>query len=148
MSRDDVPLDEALLRSVARRLGSLTLVETVRVFPREKPASVVARLEPTYYPEEIRRSELELRAYANGDFNVIYREVRSGDDWMVRWDRHDNPHNSRDHYHRPPRARTEDAVDAAYPTDFFDVVELVLEEIDDRLGAVWEENERSGNDGA
>lgn len=139
MNRDEKTLDETLLREVAQRLGSLTVVETVRVFPREKPESVVAALEAAYYPEEIRYVELELRAYRNGDFNVIYRETRSGDDWMARWDRHENPHNTRDHYHRPPLARTEDAVDAAYPTDFFDVIERVLAEVDQRLGAVWEE---------
>lgn len=141
MSRDETPLDEALLRAVAERLGSLTLIETVRVFPREKPGSVVARIDATYYPPVVRRIEFELRAYRNGDFNVLYREVRSDDDWIARWDRHDNPHNARDHYHRPPRARTTDAVDADYPEDFFDVVELVLESIDDRIGDVWEEHE-------
>lgn len=141
MTSDGKPLDEALLREVARRLGSLTLIDTVRVFPQQKPASVVATFDSVYYPDEIRRVELELRAYQNDDFNVIYREVRSGEDWMARWDRHDNPHNSRDHYHRPPRARTEDAVDNAYPTDFFDVVEEILAEIDSRLGEVWDHTE-------
>ncbi|ELY55325.1 hypothetical protein C491_16457 [Natronococcus amylolyticus DSM 10524] len=134
-------LDEALLRAVARRLGSLTVIDTVRVFPRQKPESVVATLEDAYYPEEIRRIELEARAYRNGDFNVTYREARGNDDWMARWDRHDNPHNSRDHYHQPPRARATDAVDKSYPTDFFDVVELVLAEVDARLGELWEQTD-------
>ena len=57
---------------------------------------------------------------------------------MVRNEKHDNPHNARDHYHQPPRARTEDAVDDAYPADFFDVIELILAQIDSRLGDVWE----------
>lgn len=142
MDGDDTALDEALLREVARRLGSLTLVDTVRVFPHQKPASVVVQCEETYYPDEIRRVELELRAYRNGDFNVTYREVRSGDDWIARWDRHENPHNARDHYHRPPRAQTEDAVDREFPVDFFDVVEEALDEIDTRLGEVWENTDR------
>lgn len=138
MDRDEKTLDEALLREVAQRLGSLTLTDTVHVFPRQKPESVVAEFDDRYYPDEIQRIELELRAYQNGDFNGTYREVRAGDDWMARWDRHENPHNSRDHYHQPPQARTEDAVDEAYPIDFFDVVEEILGEIDARLGEVWE----------
>lgn len=142
MSRDEKTLDEALLREVAQRLGSLTLIDTVRVFPTQKPASVIAELDDRYYPDEIQRVELELRAYQNGDFNVTYRGVRSPRDWMVRWDRHENPHNSRDHFHQPPQARTEDAVDEAYPVDFFDVIEEVLAEIDTRLGKVWENTER------
>jgi hypothetical protein len=35
-------LDETLLRHIARRLGSLSLVESVSVFPYERPESVVA----------------------------------------------------------------------------------------------------------
>lgn len=138
MGRDKDALDEALLREVAKRLHSITVIETVRVFPPEKPASVVARLDPVYYPDTIRRIELEIRAYRNGDFNVTYRERRAGDDWMLRWDRHENPHNARDHRHEPPLARTEDAVDTSFPDDFFAVVEHVLGDVDARLGELWE----------
>ena len=75
MTGDENGLDEALLRVVARRLGSLTLIETVRVFPHRKPESVVARFDDAYYPEAVRRVELELRAYRNGDFNIRYGAV-------------------------------------------------------------------------
>jgi hypothetical protein len=61
---------------------------------------------------------------------------------MCRWDRHDNPHSTRDHFHKPPEARTEDAVDREYPTDLLAVFELVLDFVDRRLGDVWE-NEQS-----
>lgn len=137
----DRELDGALLRAVARRLGSLTLVDTVSVFPREKPSSVVARLEDAYFPAEIRSVELELRTYTNGDFSITYREDRPGDPWMCRWDRHDNPHSSRDHFHEPPEAATEDAVDRDFDGDFFGVVETVLEAVDERVGAVWEDKD-------
>lgn len=129
-------LDEALLRLVARRLGSLTLIESVAVFPHEKPASVVAAFDPRHCPENVRRVELELRAYTNGDFHVTYREDWSGEDWLCRWDRHENPHSSRDHFHPPPAARTEDAVDRDFPTDLLDVLSVVLGELDDRIGEV------------
>ena len=137
MTREEKPLDEALLGAVAGRLGSLTMIDTVRVFPPQQPASVVATFDDVYYPDEVQRVLLELRAFQNGDFNVTYREVWSRDGWMIRWDRHENPHNARDHCHRPPHARKADAADETFPEDFFDVVELILSEVDGRLGDVW-----------
>lgn len=132
-------LNETLLRIVAERLGSLSIVDTVRVFPYEKPDAVVAEIVADYYPEDVRRVELECRVYTNGDFSITYREVRSSTDLMARWDRHANPHNNRDHYHEPPRARTDDAVDASYPDDVLEVVSVVLSDVDDRLGDVWDD---------
>lgn len=134
-------LDEALLRTASKRLGTLTLIEAVSVFPREKPESVVARFDGTYYPQAVERVELELRAYTNGDFYVTYRERWEGEPWMCRWDRHENPHSTVDHFHEPPAATTADAVDRSFPVDFFAILESILDEIDDRLGAVWEDAE-------
>lgn len=131
-------LDEALLRTVARRMGRLTLIDTVSVFPTEKPDSVVARLDTRYYPERITRVTLELRTYLDGAFHISYREEWNDQAWMCRWDRHDNSHSTRDHFHQPPDARTEGAVDREYPADFLAMLELVLAYVDDRLGAVWE----------
>lgn len=136
---DDVKvLDEALLRVVARRLGDLALVERVSVFPAGKPESVVARFDRRYYPERMDRVTLELRTYLDGAFHVSYREEWNGRAWTCRWDRHDNPHSARDHFHRPPGAGTADAVDRDYPDDFLDVLGLVLEYVDERLGEVWD----------
>ena len=139
---DDSGLDEALLRLVAGRLGQLTLVERVSTFPASKSDSVVARLDLQYFPERMDSAALELRTYLNGVFYISYREEWNGESWMCRWDRHDNPHSTRDHFHPPPEARTQDAVDRDYPTDFLAVLELILEFIDQRLGDVWE-NEQS-----
>ncbi|WP_136591982.1 hypothetical protein [Salinigranum halophilum] len=130
-------LDEALLRVVARRLGQLTIVERVSVFPSAKPESVVAQFATEYYPQQVETVTLELRTYVGGDFSVSYREEWGGGSWMSRWDRHDNPHNTRDHFHHPPDAGTEDAVDRAYPVDFLKMIEVVLQDIDDRIGEVW-----------
>jgi len=134
----DSGLDEALLRLVARRLGQLTLVERVSTFPASKPDSVVARLDLEYFPERMDSVALELRAYLNDVFYISYREEWNGESWMCRWDRHDNPHSTRDHFHPPREARTQDAVDRDYPTDFLAVLELILEFVDQRLGDVWE----------
>jgi hypothetical protein len=136
--RRDGVLDETLLREVATRLGALTRLDSVSVFPREKPESVVAAFDLAYYPDRIDRVALELRAYVGGEFHVTYRDEWNGQAWTCRWDRHDNPHDARDHVHRPPAARPEDAVDCEFPPDLFAVLELVLDRIDDRLAEVWD----------
>jgi hypothetical protein len=134
----DSGLDEALLRLVAGRLGQLTLVERVSLFPASKPDSVVAQLDLQYFPERMNSVALELRTYQNGAFYISYREEWNGESWMCRWDRHDNPHSSRDHFHQPPEARTTDAVDREYPTDVLAVLELILDFVDQRIGDAWE----------
>lgn len=134
----DSGLDETLLRLVAKRLGELTLIKRVSVFPAAKPDSVVAQLDLQYFPERMDSVSLECRTYLDGAFSISYREEWNGESWMCRWDRHDNPHSTRDHFHQPPEARTGDAVDRDYPTDFLAVIELVLDFVDQRLGDVWE----------
>lgn len=61
-------LYEALLRTVARRLGGLTLIEQVSVFPMEKPEAVVASLNEQYYPGRVGEVTLELRVYLDETF--------------------------------------------------------------------------------
>lgn len=131
--------NEELLRAVAKRLGATDRFEQVSVFPANHPESVVVGLDRTYYPEDVADTRLDLRAYRNGDFHVTYLENWSGQRWLCRWDRHENPHNSRDHFHPPPDAATDTAEDESFPTDFFDVITVVLEWVEGRLGEVWTE---------
>lgn len=133
-------LDEATLRVAVDRLRKLTLVEQVVAFPAEKPESVVAQFDCRHYPALVDSVRLELRAYDDGRFHVTYRECQAGRDWMCRWDRHDNPHNARDHFHEPPDA-SGDAVDRAYPDRFLATLGDILAFVDDRVGAVWEQRE-------
>ncbi|WP_256417669.1 hypothetical protein [Halorubrum laminariae] len=96
-------------------------------------------LDTEYYPDRVDSVSIELRAYTNGDFHISYIEVYSGDRRRCRWDRHDQPHNSRDHYHPLPAASTAAAVDHEYATDLTRVVETtVLPWIDDRVGIRWD----------
>lgn len=131
-------LDEALLRVLGQRLGSLTRIETVSVFPITHPESVIAQLDTQYYPESLQEVTLECRAYLDGSFHITYKEDWGGQRWLCRWDRHDNPHNSRDHFHQPPDATTADAVNRTYPADILAVLDHVLEYLDERLGDVWD----------
>lgn len=93
----DHELNEALLRTVAQQLGALTLVDVVSVFPASSPDSVVARLDGQFYPFWMDQVRLECRAYLDGSFYITYREEWAGEALMCRWDRHENPHSSRDH---------------------------------------------------
>jgi hypothetical protein len=100
--------------------------------------AVVAYFDNQFYPSWMDQVRLELRAYLDDSFSITYREEWAGQAWMCRWDRHENPHSSRDHFHEPPDARTEDAVDRDFPDDYMRVLEIILEFVDERLGTVWE----------
>ena len=131
-------VDEATLRYLARVFGRRDEVRQTSLFPSNKPESLVVTLDAEYYPELVEVVSLELRAYTNGDFHVSYHETRAGDRRRCRWDRHDQPHNARDHFHPLPDADTTAAVDRDYATDLTGVVEkTVLPWVDERVGALW-----------
>jgi len=132
-------VDEATLRYLARAFGRRPEVEHTSLFPANKLERLVVTLDAEYYPTDVDGVSLELRAYTNGDFHVSYHETRAGDRRRCRWDRHDQPHNARDHYHPLPDAGTAAAVDRNYATDLTRVIErTVLPWVDDRVGALWE----------
>lgn len=138
MSRRTV--DDRVLRDVADEWRDLGWVTGVSIRPRNKPNKTVVDLEADYYPDEVRRVLVEFEVLVNGDFFVTYREVRErkSDDYQCRWDRHDNPHNSHDHFHEPPDCgRASDRDD--FPTYPFEMVELVLEFVEKRWGRLFEE---------
>ncbi|MDV7349681.1 hypothetical protein R3751_07820 [Halorubrum distributum] len=132
-------VDEATLRYLARAFGRRSEVCQTSLFPSNKPESLVVTLDAEYYPESVDGVSLELRAYTNGDFHVSYHETRAGDRQRCRWDRHDQPHNTRDHFHPLPDAATDAAVDRGYATDLTRVIEeTVLPWVGERVGALWE----------
>ena len=132
-------VDEATLRYLARAFGRRTEVHRTSLFPTTKLESLVVTPDVEYYPEQFDDVSLEIRAYTNGDFHVSYHETRAGDRRGCRWDRHDQPHNARDHYHPLPDAGTAAAVDRSYATELTRVFEeTVLPWVDDRVGVLWE----------
>jgi predicted DNA binding protein len=80
---DDYVLDETLLRTVAQRLGSLTLVDRVSVFPNSHPESVVAnhgRLPPFLVSATHDTPDRIERAFESASFVATYSHVgRAGD---------------------------------------------------------------------
>jgi len=131
-------VDEATLRYIGQPFGRQDGVEGTSLFPATKSESLVVRLDTAPYPDNIDEVSLEIRAYANGEFHVSYLEKFAVDRRRCRWDRHDQPHNARDHFHPLPDARTAAAVDRAYSADLTRVLEAtVLPWIDERLGTLW-----------
>jgi hypothetical protein len=131
-------VDEATLRYLARAFGRRSEVEHTSLFPANKLERLVVTLDAEYYPTDVDGVSLEIRAYTNGDFHVSYHETRAGNRRRCRWDRHDQPHNARDHYQPVPDAGTAAAVDRDYAVDLTRVVErTVLPWIDERVGALW-----------
>ena len=132
-------VDEETLRYLDRAFGRQLEVRRTSLFPTNKLESLVVTLDTEYYPPDIEGVSLEIRAYTNSDFHVSYHETRTADRRQCRWDRHDQPHNARDHFHPLPDASTAAAVDRSYAIDLTRVVErTVLPWIDERVGALWE----------
>lgn len=132
-------INEEYLRSLASTLSGLGSVATVSVFPKQKQESVVASLHDEQFPEHVSSAIVEIRAYTTGDFHITYAEHHLGDRRQCRWDRHDQSHNSTDHFHPLPDAATGDAQDRDFPETLDATLrDVVLPWIDDRIGILWE----------
>lgn len=142
MTADDITaasvVDDETLRYIGQLFGRRDSVQRTSLFPSNKLESLVVTLNDEYYPKGITDVTIEIRAYTSGDFHVSSIEIHSGERRRCRWDRHEQPHSSRDHYHPLPDARTESAIDRAYATDLTHVLEMtVLPWIDERIGQLW-----------
>ena len=133
-------INEALSRSISStwRTEQGQYFERIEVFPPEKADRVVGHFEPSHYPPAVSNPRIELRIRVNGDLNLAYVEEWSGADWRCRWDRHENAHNSYDHFHVPPTVSKEDAVDVEYRDPPFGVVQVAFAFVEDRVGDLWE----------
>lgn len=131
------PIDRSVLELIQSRLANTRLVESADLVA-DGNLSLRIVLSGEYYPSEV-AARVEIRWYRNDDVNVLYREQRQEETWMCRWDRHQNPHNSRDHFHPPPAASQADAQDEQWPDDHRDVCQLTLDYIEDRIETLWEQ---------
>lgn len=133
-------LNEEYLRTLSGTMGSLHAVEETSLFPPGKPTSLVVELRDDHFPPDVDDVSLELRVFTNGDFHVTYAETYLGERRQSRWDRHDQPHSIRDHFHPLPDASTDDAEDRSYQTSLEDVLRnTILPWVDNRIGALWDE---------
>ena len=133
-------VNEALLDHLQSIFGRLSSVSRVSLFLPNKQESLVIEFETAAYPESIGAVRLEVRAYTNGDFHVSYLETHIGELRQCRFDRHDQNHNSRDHFHPLPDASTGDAQDREFPTDLTTVIrDVVLPWVETRFGDLWDD---------
>lgn len=140
--RSGTRVDEALLRHLQGIFADLGAITETVLFPANRQESLVVTFETAAYPDDIETVRLEVRAYVSGDFHITYYERYLGERRQCRWDRHDQPHNSRDHFHPLPAASSADAVDREFPRDVTQVLRRhVLPWVGDRLGDLWQ-NER------
>lgn len=133
-------LNEEYPRSLSGTMGSLQSVEGTSLFPAGKPTSLVVELRDDHFPVDVDDGTLELRVFTNGDFHVTYAETYVGDRRQCRWDRHEQPHSRRDHFHPLPDASTDGSEDRSYPVSVDDVLrDTILPWIDDRIGTLWDD---------
>lgn len=132
------PIDRSILEFLQTRLQATGQVAAAIITDASGHLKLRVTLAPSYYPDSVEEAVLAVRWYTNDDFKIHYREAHPAYAWECRWDRHPNPHNTRDHFHPPPGAPTP-GNDASWPTDYRDVLRLVLAEIEDRIAALWGE---------
>lgn len=133
------PVDSALLDRISAHFARSARFDSVQTRPSYAPNAVVAEYDLGCFPGGVSRAYLRIRWFETDDFSIHYSEqYRSETTWECRWDRHPNDHNTREHFHPPPNAPTP-GTDEAYPTEWREVLELVLDRLDDRIEAFWSE---------
>lgn len=130
------PIDRPILEYIRDRLETTRQFTGVELTEADGHLELRAVFADDYYPAGITETTLFVRWYTNDDFTIHYREHHDDGDWECRWDRHPNPHNTRDHFHPPPDAATQ-GDDETWPDDYRDVIGLVLDEIEARIHALW-----------
>jgi hypothetical protein len=114
-------------------------VARASLFPANKQESLVVAFDTAPYPGPVEAVQLDIRAYTNGAFHLAYVETYLGTERTCRWDRHEQDHNSRDHFHPLPNARTADAEDRSFPDDLTVLLrDVVLPWVEARMGDLWE----------
>jgi len=133
------PVDVDLLDQIAAYLSRSARFADVRSRPTYAPNAVVADYDLGYFPGGVVRASLRIRWFETDDFSIHYSEqYRTDDSWECRWDRHPNDHNTREHVHPPPDARTP-GEDTDYPDEWRAVLATILTRLDERIRAFWTE---------
>ena len=132
------PIDRPILEFLQTRLHATRQVSQAAITDASGHLQLQVVFASSYYPASVEDATLSVRWYTNDDFRIHYREVHSEQTWQCRWDRHPNPHDTRDHFHPPPTAPTP-GDDDAWPTDHRAVLRVVLEEVENRITALWDE---------
>lgn len=131
------PIDRPVLEFLQTSLQGTEQVERSTISDAGGHLELRVQFGSTYYPSRVEAATVSVRWYPNDDFTIHYQEDHATAAWNCRWDRHPNPHHTRDHFHPPPDAMTP-GEDAAWPTDYRDVLRLILGEIEERITQLWD----------
>ena len=132
------PIDRPIIEFLQMSLDRVQQVERATISDDSGHFELSVLFGSLYYPAPIDNTTLSIQWYTNDDFKIHYRVVHLDRAWECRWDRHPNPHNTRDHFHPSPTAPTP-GDDASWPADYRDVLTLVLDEVEQRITALWDE---------
>ncbi|MBX0296564.1 hypothetical protein [Haloarcula nitratireducens] len=132
------PIDRPILEFHQTRIQATGQVSHAAITDTRGHLELQVVFASSYYPASVDDATLTVHWYTNDDFTIHYQEVHSEHTWKCRWDQHPNPHNTRDHFHPPPTAPTP-GDDDSWPTDHRDVLQLILDEVEDRIAALWDE---------
>lgn len=124
------------LAVIEERLGADERFARITRSPEFAPDRLVCHYDLRFYPRSVEAARLEIVWYENGDFSVHYHEIHVESAFDHRWDRHPSTHNVRDHVHPGPDAPTP-GVDASHPSDWRDVLSMVLSDVEARQRGFW-----------
>lgn len=86
------------MRIIGIRLGANDAVNRVGTFPPETPDRIFATYSAALSIAPVSAARLEWRLRLNDDVNAVYAANWDAEHWECRRDRHDNDHNSREHF--------------------------------------------------
>lgn len=133
-------IDRPVLEAIRDRLATAPQFDRATITHERGQLRLEVRFDDAATPPAIEERVLDVRWYTNDDFRIHYTEQWPDRRWMIRWDRHPNSHNSREHYHPPPDATTP-GLDRTWADDYRDVCSTVLEALRDRTATLWEKTE-------
>ncbi|MCH7659498.1 MAG: hypothetical protein IH933_02595 [Euryarchaeota archaeon] len=135
---DSGPIDRQILRLLDRKLERYPLVESTRYDPDPyEPRQLHALFVGDRYPSSVESARIEIRWFEAGDFGFHYVEEDEESTWHCRWDRHPNPHNSRNHFHEPPDCVS--VIDLSFSeTNPVPLLFTVLSAIEERIDQLWD----------
>ena len=129
-------LDKPTLDLILSEMKRHGLVEETEFLPDpDTPERLRIRLDSAQYPLDT-EAYLDVRWHINGSFRFHYHESGSqGID--CRWDRHENPHNNRLHFHPPD---SENAVDLNMTVGHpLEILDTVMARITERVEELWDD---------
>ena len=120
-------IDETVLRTIQGTLADWPEIDRAAFEPSyDDPRLLRAIPDGALYPATVVEARLDVRWFRNGDFSIHYVESwRDGTRRECRWDRHENPHGDRLHFHPLPDAGGATGLDP--PTDARDLVPAVVQ---------------------